>query len=98
MTDNVELDAVWNPVDGTVLCLNGKNITANGDFNAIEVQEGVTFTLTDCEPEGTAGKITHVNGKTGSGVKVEEKAVFNMYGGNISGNKAKTNGGGCVCR
>ena len=94
LTENVTLSATWEPVDDTVLCLSGHTITANGEFDAIEVQADASFTLTDCEPEGTAGKITHVNGKTGSGVKVEEKAVFNMYGGNISDNMAETNGGG----
>ena len=91
---NVELNDAWQPVGGTVLCLNGKSVTANGNFNTIEVQGSSTFTLTDCEPNGTMGEITHASDKIGSGVKVQENAVFDMYGGNITGNTAKSAGGG----
>ena len=82
------------------LCLNGKTITADGDFDAVilyryEGGAATTFSLTDC---GDTGKITHTDGKTGSGVYAYShfKATFNMYGGTISGNKTSTNGGG-VC-
>lgn len=59
LTQNVEISKAWEPASGTVLCLNGKNITANGSFDAIDVQASVTFTLTDCEPNSTRGNITH---------------------------------------
>ena len=92
LTDNVTLTETWKPVDGVVLCLNGKTITADGDFEAVEVQEGISFTLTDCESEGTVGKVTHSSGATGSGVKIEGNLT--MYGGSITGNMAETRGGG----
>ena len=99
LTDNVTLTETWKPVDGTVLCLNGKNITANGRFDAIDVQASVTFTLTDCEPNSTRGNITHAKDSnnaalSGSGVSVKAGAVFNMYGGNITGNEVTIGGSG----
>lgn len=61
LKQDVELDAPWTPVSGTVLCLNGFNITANGNFNAITVNNGAVFTLTDCQGLQSIayGKITH---------------------------------------
>lgn len=73
------------------LCLNGKSITAAGDFDTIILYRGnstmdMTLSLTDCQ--GT-GKITHEATKTGCGVYVcgLHNAIFNMYGGSITGNK-----------
>ena len=71
------------------LCLNGKTITANGDFDAIILYRGsgnrVVFSLTDCQ---NTGKITHSNGKSGCGVYVfsNSRAIFNMYKGSIDSN------------
>lgn len=85
------------------LCLNGKTITADGNFNDIiiyrYINAATTFSLTDCQ---NSGKITHTNGKTGYGVYMYSgnAATFKMYGGTISGNRTSTsasiNGGG-VC-
>ena len=99
LTQNVEISEAWKPASGTVLCLNGYNITANGAFDAIEVQADITFTLTDCEADGTKGNITHAKDSNdaalhGSGVDVKESAVFNMYGGNITGNEVTIGGSG----
>lgn len=73
------------------LCLNGKSITAAGDFDTIILYRGnstmdMTLSLTDCQ--GT-GKITHEAANTGCGVYVcgLHNAIFNMYGGSITGNK-----------
>ena len=71
------------------LCLNGKTITANDDFDAIILYRGnghpVVFSLTDCQ---NTGKITHSNGKSGCGVYVfsNSPATFNMYKGSIDSN------------
>lgn len=92
------------------LCLNGNSITADGDFDTIILYRGnskmnMTLSLTDCK--GT-GKITHEADKNGCGVYVcgLYNAIFNMYGGSITGNKehvsssnnttAATSGGGGV--
>lgn len=85
------------------LCLNGKTITADGNFNDIiiyrYINAATTFSLTDCQ---NSGKITHANGKNGYGVYMysANAATFKMYGGTISGNRTSTsasiNGGG-VC-
>lgn len=73
------------------LCLNGESITAAGDFDTIILYRGnstmdMTLSLTDCQ--GT-GKITHEAANTGCGVYVcgLHNAIFNMYGGSITGNK-----------
>ena len=90
LKDNVTIsDKSWTPVNGTVLCLNGKTIQANGDFDVIKIDNGYTFTLTDCANNGT---VTHDTGKTGSGV-YNYGGKFNMYGGNITGNSASIGGG-----
>ena len=88
LTQNVELSGTWTPKNNITLDLNGKTITANVGFAAINVI-GVTFTLCDCK--GT-GKITHERGKTGSGVYMSG-GEFHMYGGSITGNTANVGGG-----
>ena len=87
LTNNVTLSKTWEPKDGTVLCLNGYSITANGDFNAIKVGRNATFTLTDCQT--SHGSVTHADNKYGRGVEVE-KGTFNLYGGIITGNNGET--------
>ena len=94
LTDNVTLSSSWKPVDGTVLCLNGHSIKAdgNGDIPAILVYSG-SITLCDCKgDDGAYGKITHPVGKNGSGVYVSG-GRFHMYGGSITGNTADHGGG-----
>ena len=91
---DVTLYDTWTPVSGTVLCLNGHSITANGDFEAIKVSRNATFTLTDCQT--SQGSVTHADNKYGRGVEVE-KGTFNLYGGIITGNNGETmspHGGG----
>ena len=84
---DVTVSETWHPADGVVLCLNGHSITATTtSINVIEVDEGKTFTLTDC---GTAGTVTHEAEKRGRGVKVF--GTFNLYGGNITGNQTDGN-------
>ena len=90
LATNVKLSETWTPANGTVLCLNGKTITADGDFVAINIAAGGSFTLVDCS--GNKGTITHADGKTGSGVYVDNGS-FTMYGGNITRNTAKNGGG-----
>ena len=52
LTNDVTLDATWQPADGTVLCLNGHSITVDADVNAITVPADSSFTLTDCNSSG----------------------------------------------
>ena len=90
---DVTLTGTWSPKDGTVLCLNGHSITADGDVKAIYVID-ITFTHCDCKGDrGAYGQITHPVGKTGSGVYVSGTGGFYMYGGNITGNTADNGGG-----
>lgn len=80
LTADVTLTDRWTPASDIFLCLNGHDIISGAD-RAIIIWNG--FTLTDCK--GT-GKITHIPGKTGCGIQVEN-STFNMYGGNITGNE-----------
>ena len=89
LTQDIKLDKTWSPKHNVTLCLNGYSIIADGDFDAIEVSAGYTFTLCDCNG---GGEITHAEGKTGAGVYMKgaegnnKTAIFDMYGGTISGN------------
>ena len=89
LTKNVMIGETWKPVDGVVLCLNGNSIVAAGKFDAISVDTGVTFTLTDCKPEGEAGRITHSfdsNGQRYISRGVDVSGTFNLYDGSIADN------------
>ncbi len=102
-------NVTWAPVDNVVLDLCGHNITVVDnitnqnvdDIDAITVNSGVTFTLTDCKNsgQGNYGKITHNKRiDLGCGVKVVG-GTFIMYGGEISGNYLGASGpsGAGVC-
>ena len=89
LTKNVMIGETWKPVDGVVLCLNGNSIVAAGKFDTISVDTGVTFTLTDCKPEGEAGRITHSfdsNGQRYISRGVDVSGTFYLYDGSIADN------------
>ena len=85
LTGDVTIASTWSPADGTVLCLNGHTITGKG--TSIISVGGGTFTLTNCKNEGS---VKHAEGESGKGV--ENKGTFNMYGGEITNNKADSSG------
>ena len=77
LTENVTVDGVWKPADGTVLCLNGKTITGEAkDKYVIYITNG-SFDLTDCSRN--TGSIAY----GGGGVFVDKGKTFNMYAGII---------------
>ena len=93
LTGDVTLTGTWTPALNTVLCLNGHNITMNGN-NITAIYVNNAFTLCDCKGGKDAyGQITHTAGMTGSGVNVLSGGEFHMYGGSISGNTADNGGG-----
>lgn len=91
LENDVQTGSTWTPADGVVLCLNGFSIIETSSVDAIKVDDGQSFTLTDCKD---SGEITHQSGKTGRGVLVNGTAVFNMYGGSIANNKSSKEGAG----
>ena len=97
LTDNVTLteNEAWKPADGVVLCLNGYSITGADGQDVITVNNGVTFTLTDCHTGNEVGQITHKTDASGCGVYVQY-GTFNMYGGSITGNTVGGSGGVCA--
>ena len=79
-------------IQGNVtICLNGKQIKkTKGDATPVfEVPSGFTLTLTDCK---TGGKVTcgTTSSDSGSGVYVSG-GTFNLYEGQITGNKGQEN-------
>ena len=87
LSDNITLDKTWEPKHGTVLCLNGKTITAKGVNGAvIRVNTARVFTLLDCK--GT-GIIRHSGGY---GPGVFAAGTFDMYGGTIRDNTGLNDG------
>ena len=62
LSTDVVIGAAWEPMDGTVLDLNGHSIAVNGTAtqgtNAITVKKGVRFTLTDCNGDEGVHRFT----------------------------------------
>ena len=95
LTSNIVLDRYWWCRNSIVLCLNGHSIifqkasTASDD--GVSISSNTNFTICDCS-EKQSGTIT---GSTQSGVTVSgSTAIFNMYGGKITGNQVEYYGGG----
>lgn len=97
LTENVTLNATWQPAAGTVLCLNGKTITYKG--KALEVTDG-TVTITDCAKSWKAGTIDATaetagiakggililyRGKLAGKRGIDANGAFKMYGGTVTG-------------
>lgn len=81
------------------LCLNGKTITCKEAGAAIGAPAIVAavFTLCDCQPDGSEGKITHETGIRGTGIEIGGSSGkadrFIMYNGCITGNSTGTGAG-----
>ena len=99
LTQNVTLDATWQPPADTdiVLCLNGKTITYNGKALAVT---GGTVTITDCAKSWKAGTIDVTaetagiakgstlilyRGKLAGKRGIDANGTFVMYGGTVTG-------------
>lgn len=73
----------WRPADGTVLCLNGRTVNEfafyKPDFDAITVDSGVTFSLTECA--SIQGYIYCASRRAVH--TVNNSGTFNMYNGRL---------------
>ena len=73
----------WRPADGTVLCLNGRTVNEfafyKPDFDAITVDSGVTFSLTECA--SIQGYIYCASSRAVH--TVNNSGTFNMYNGRL---------------
>lgn len=82
----------WRPADGTVLCLNGRTVKEfafyKPDFDAITVDSGVTFSLTECA--SIQGYI-YCAGSRGVHT-VNNSGTFNMYNGRLRGTTSTADG------
>ncbi len=96
LTKDVVLKDTWKVTSSIRLCLNGHNITANGDFDVIHITSG-DLTLSDCHSTEKQGKITHSADTAGGGIVTDDytayKNALSIYGGNICGNITKNGGG-----
>lgn len=71
------------------LCLSGHTLDAAGAGSAITVSAGATLNLYDC---AGGGKVSGGQAAQGGGVYVAAGGVFQMYGGEISGNTVRALG------
>lgn len=86
LTDVQLADRCTMPKDQDIyLCLNGKTVTAKEGDRLITVQGSLS--LTDCVG---SGKLTGGNRTFGGAININRMATFNLFGGEISGNKSET--------
>lgn len=82
----------WRPADGTVLCLNGRTVREfayyKPDFDAITVDSGVTFSLTECA--SIQGYIYCASSRAVH--TVNNSGTFNMYNGRLRGTTSTADG------
>ena len=82
----------WRPADGTVLCLNGRTVNEfafyKPDFDAITVDSGVTFSLTECA--SIQGYIYCAGSRAVH--TVNNSGTFNMYNGRLRGTTSTADG------
>lgn len=82
----------WRPTDGTVLCLNGRTVNEfafyKPDFDAITVDSGVTFSLTECA--SIQGYIYCASSRAVH--TVNNSGTFNMYNGRLRGTTSTADG------
>lgn len=82
----------WRPADGTVFCLNGRTVNEfafyKPDFDAITVDSGVTFSLTECA--SIQGYIYCASSRAVH--TVNNSGTFNMYNGRLRGTTSTADG------
>ncbi len=96
LTGNVTLASTWECNADVNICLNGYDIIGPDGDVVIEVQDGATLNITDCDASQTTGKITHVSNQMGGGISVVSGGTLILWNGSITGNAASDNAGG-VC-
>lgn len=83
----------WRPADGTVLCLNGRTVKEfafyKPDFDAITVDSGVTFSLTECA--SIQGYIYCASSRRAVHT-VNNSGTFNLYNGRLQDTTSTANG------
>ena len=95
LTSDVTLrdTGTWRPADGTVLCLNGRTVKEfafdKPDFDAITVDSGVTFSLTECA--SIQGYIYCASSRRAVHT-VNNSGTFNLYNGRLRGTTSTADG------
>ena len=74
------------------LCLNGHTVKAADNCRIYTIGKEAVLSITDCQ--GAAGKLTGGNSAYGGAININRMAVFNLYAGTLTGNKARTNSSG----
>ena len=102
---DVNLTAVWEAPNGVHLCLDGHTITQKtANHRVLNVNAGKTISIYDCAESYDAngnyvgGKLTGGTKENGTAVWIDRSgAVFNLYGGRITGNaNAEKAAGGAI--
>ncbi len=91
LTDNVSNGITVENNKTLYLCLNGYDVTKNGD-NAIYVKQGGHLVITDCDTRDSVGSITHLDGVDGRGIY--NCGTLILWNGNVTGNNTSNNGSG----
>ena len=94
LASDVTISATWSTPSGkTNLCLDGHTISLSGTGSVINITNGSTLAVYDCESTGSAGSITGGNNSgNGGGVNVAA-GTFELHGGSIEGNVAGNGAG-----
>ncbi|MBQ7248224.1 MAG: hypothetical protein IJS22_09075 [Lachnospiraceae bacterium] len=98
LTKSVELAKVYTVPQNTRIniCLNGHNIASSegSSHRMILLSEGATLSITDCRD--VSGKICGGRSTFGAGIRISQKAIFNLYNGIITDNVSEGSEGGAV--
>ncbi len=94
LTEDVQLTDVQSIGAGEQvnLCLNGHTVKAADNCRIYTIGKEAVLSITDCQ--GAAGKLTGGNSAYGGAININRMAVFNLYAGTLTGNKARTNSSG----
>ena len=96
LTEDVDLDGAVSLSKDLVLCLNGHTVTQTKADNRVLTVTGGNVTITGCKGGTvTGGKST---GYGGAITATGSTAHLKLYGITVTGNTAKTNGGGVDIR
>ena len=96
LTEDVQLSAAQAmSADQEIhLCLNGKTVTAAKNTRHLQLANGTTLSITDCNTEH--GGLTGGVRTYGGSINVVAGSTLNLYGGKFYGNTAPDNEGGAI--
>ncbi len=92
LTDDIDLSSTWTLNGNVTLCLNGYSIQTGDEIDLIEIADGGTLTLTNCQ---NTGAVEHTNILYyGHGVVIRDGGTFSLYNAKIRDNRGSQMGNG----